>query len=298
MTDDILLAAPALPRRATSARLPRTVRRLARLVPVVIIGVYVLAAVFGPMVIDFDPVSTSIVDRLLPPGSTTSLGQLAVLGTDGTGRDMFGQLVYGARTSMLIGTLTVSVCAILGVLVGLVAGYVGGVADTVLSRIVDVLIAFPSIVLAIVVAGLFERGIAVVVVALSLAGWVSFARLTRGAALSLREREWVASARVMGVPAPKVMGRHVLPFVVAPVVALIALEFGLIVLGEAGLSFLGIGLPHDVVSWGQTIAAGKAYLSTAWWISVFPGIALALLVVMTGLLGDQLNSRYQRGGSR
>ncbi|MGN6273873.1 MAG: ABC transporter permease [Protaetiibacter sp.] len=298
MTDDLLLTAPAIrPQRAT-ATTSRTLSRITRLIPVVVIGIYVFTAVLGPLLIDFDPVSTNIIDRLLPPGATTSTGQVALLGTDGTGRDMLGQLVYGARTSMLIGTLTVAACAVVGVIVGLIAGYLGGAADTILSRIVDILIAFPSIVLAIVVAGLFERGIVVVVVALSLAGWVSFARLTRGAALSLREREWVSSARTMGVPTPKVMARHVLPFVVAPVVALVALEFGLIVLGEAGLSFLGIGLPHDVVSWGQTIAAGKAYLSTAWWISVFPGIALALLVVMTGLLGDQLNSRYQRGGSR
>lgn len=297
MTGDVLATVPVLARRPRTGRV-RIVAAIVRAVPAVVVGLYALVAIIGPLVVGFDPVRTSIVDRLLPPGAVTSSGQIALLGTDGTGRDMVGQLIYGARTSMIIGTLTVAVCAVVGVTIGLVAGYFGGVADMVLSRIVDVLIAFPSIVLAIVVAGLFERSIAVVVVALSLAGWVSFARLTRGSTVSLREREWVSAARVMGVATPSVLVRHVLPFVVGPVVALVALEFGLIVLGEAGLSFLGIGLPQDVVSWGQTIAAGKSYLATAWWISVLPGIALATLVVMAGLLGDQLNSRYQKGAAR
>lgn len=297
MTGDLIVAAPVVRTRPVGAA-SRVFSSLVRAIPVAIIVLYALTAVFGPLLLNFDPVQTNITDRLLPPGSMTSLGNVALLGTDGTGRDMLGQLVYGARTSMLIGVLTVSVCAVVGVIIGVIAGYLGGAADMVLSRIIDVMIAFPSIVLAIVVAGLFERSVAVVVVALSLAGWLSFARLTRGSAISLREREWVSAARVMDVSTPRVMVRHVLPFVVGPVVALVALEFGLIVLGEAGLSFLGIGLPYDTVSWGQTIAAGKSYLGTAWWISVFPGIALATLVVMAGLLGDQLNSRYQRGGSR
>ncbi|TPX00266.1 ABC transporter permease, partial [Schumannella luteola] len=239
MTDDVILRAPAVVRGRSRGRAARAAASIMRIVPIAIIAIYVLAAVFGPMIVPFDPVATQIVDRLLPPGATTSTGSVAVLGTDSTGRDMVGQLIYGARTSMLIGTLTVAVCTVVGVVVGLLAGYLGGIADTLLSRIIDILIAFPNIVLAIVVAGLFERGVAVVVVALSLAGWVSFARLTRGATLSLREREWVSAARVLGVPAPRIMLRHVLPFVFAPVVALVALEFGLIVLGEAGLSFLG-----------------------------------------------------------
>lgn len=297
MSADLIAVAPVVRPRARDGAM-RALGTVVRSVPAVILCLYALVAIAGPLVIDFDPVRTELVDRLLPPGAVTSTGEVALLGTDGTGRDMVGQLVYGARTSMLIGILTVAACAIVGVTIGLIAGYFGGVADMVLSRIVDVLIAFPSIVLAIVVAGLFERSIGVVVVALSLAGWVSFARLTRGSTISLREREWVSAARVMDVATPRILVRHVLPFVVGPVVALIALEFGLIVLGEAGLSFLGIGLPHDVVSWGQTIAAGKSYLGSAWWISVLPGLALATLVVMAGLFGDQLNSRYQRGGAR
>jgi peptide/nickel transport system permease protein len=165
----------------------------------------------------------------------------------------------------------------------------------VLARVIDVLLAFPGTVLVIVIAGAFERSILVVVVALAAAGWISFARVTRAVALSLRERAWVDAARVLGVPRLAIIGRHVLPFAVGPVVAMATLEFALIVLAEAGLSFLGIGLPSDAVSWGQTIANGKQYLETAWWISTLPGIALSLLIISVGILGDQLTARYGRG---
>jgi peptide/nickel transport system permease protein len=264
--------------------------------PATVIAVYAVTALVGPFVLRFDPVETRLADRLLAPGATTSTGGTALLGTDALGRDMLAQVVYGARTSMTIGLLTVLVCTVVGLFVGVIAGYQGGIVDSVLSRGIDVLLAFPGIVLAIVVAGLFDRSVAVVVVALSLTGWIRFARLARGETLSLRERDWVLAARVLGVRTPATMVRHILPFLVGPVAALVTLEFGLVVLSEAGLSFLGIGLPSGVVSWGQVIANGKEYLGTAWWISAFPGFALALLVVCVGLLGDHLNARYQRGG--
>jgi peptide/nickel transport system permease protein len=267
-------------------------------VTTIVIVIYALVAIFGPMVLHYDPVNTPLIDRLKPPGAHLSTGGIALLGTDGTGRDIFAQVVYGARTSMTVGVLTVGISCIVGLLVGIIAGFIGGIVDAVLSRIVDVLLAFPGIVLAIVVAGLFSRSLAVVVVALSLTGWISFARLSRSSAMSIRRREWVEAARVMGVRPAAIMFRHVLPFVIGPIGALLTIEFGLIVLAEAGLSFLGIGLPPSTVSWGQTISAGKEYLATAWWISAFPGIALALLLLMVGLLGDHLNSRYQRGASR
>ncbi|MBF0688327.1 MAG: ABC transporter permease [Cellulomonas sp.] len=265
-------------------------------VPAAVVGLYVLVAVLGPVLVPLDPVRVQLADRLLAPGSTTAAGSLALMGTDAVGRDIAAMLVHGARTSILIGFLTVVVCLVIGVVVGIVAGYRGGITDSVLSRLIDVLLAFPSIVLAIVVAGLFTRSIAVVVIALALTGWIRFARLTRGETLALRERDWVMAARVLGVRSLSIMARHILPFLVGPIAALITIEFGLVVLAEAGLSFLGIGLPATVVSWGQMIANGRDYLDTAWWISAFPGLALALLVVSVGLLGDHLNSRYQRGG--
>ena len=263
-----------------------------------VILIYVLVAIFGPLVVSYNPINTPLVDRLKPPGAHLPTGGIAFLGTDGTWKDVLAQVIYGTRPSLIIGVLVVAICCIVGLAIGILAGFLGGVVDAILSRIIDMLLAFPGIVLAIVVAGLFTRSIWVVILALSLTGWISFARLSRSSALSIRRREWVEAARVLGVRPATIMFRHVLPFVIGPVGALLTIEFGLIVLAVAGLSFLGIGLPPTTVTWGQSVAAGREYLATAWWISAFPGAALALLLLMVGLLGDHLNSRYQRGANR
>ncbi|WP_052847286.1 ABC transporter permease [Streptomyces avicenniae] len=270
-------------------------RRAATLIPCAVVALYVLVALIGPLLVPYDPVHTPLEDRLLSPGSTTADGSTAWLGTDGLGRDVLGQIVHGARTSVLIGAATVGLSCLVGVTLGAIAGYARGWVDAVLARVFDVLLAFPAILLAIVIAGAFDRSLLLVVVALSATGWIAFARVTRGVALSLRERPWVDAARVMGVPGREILRRHVLPFTVGPVVAMATLEFALVVLAEAGLSFLGIGLPADTPSWGQTIASGKEYLETAWWISTLPGVALSLLIISVGILGDQLTARHRHG---
>ncbi|MET7329710.1 ABC transporter permease [Nonomuraea sp. NPDC005650] len=267
-------------------------------IPYAVLGLYLVVAGLGPLVIDYNPVRVSLDDRLLGPGSRLASGGVAWLGTDGLGRDVLAQVVYGARTSMIIGVATVAVCCVIGVSVGIVAGYVRGRLDTVLARGIDILLAFPAILLTIVIAGAFERSVLVVVIALSATAWISFARVTRGVALSVRERAWIDAARVLGVRPASILVRHILPLTVGPVVALATLEFALVVLAEAGLSFLGIGLPNSAVSWGQTIANGKQYLETAWWISALPGVALSLLIINIGILGDQLTARYGRGHLR
>ena len=287
------MTASAVP--LTAVRRRGTAMRWLGRIPYVVLGVYVAVAVVGPLVIDYNPVLTILDDRLLAPGSRVSSGGTAWLGTDGLGRDVLAQLVYGARTSVLIGVSTVLVSSIVGTAIGTVAGYFRGWLDTVLSRGIDILLAFPAILLAIVIAGSFQRSVLVVVIALSATAWISFARVTRSTALSVRERAWVDAARVLGVPRRSILVRHILPFTIGPVVALATLEFALVVLAEAGLSFLGIGLPNSAVSWGQTIANGKQYLATAWWISALPGFALSLLIINIGILGDQLTARYGRG---
>jgi peptide/nickel transport system permease protein len=284
--------------RPTVVRRRAAARRWLSRVPYVVLAVYAAVAVIGPLLIDYNPVQTNLADRLLEPGAHLSSGGTAWFGTDGLGRDVFAQVVYGARTSVLIGVSTVVVSAVLGTAIGTAAGYFRGWLDTVLSRGIDILLAFPAILLAIVIAGSFERSVVVVVGALSATAWISFARVTRGTALSVRERAWVDAARVLGVKRRFILVRHVLPFTAGPVVALATLEFALVVLAEAGLSFLGIGLPNSAVSWGQTIANGKQYLATAWWISALPGIALSLLIVNIGILGDQLTARFGRGQLR
>lgn len=289
---ELTLAGPVTARRTGSAR------RLLGRMPYTVLGLYALVGGIGPLVIDYNPVRASLDDRLLAPGSRVSSGGTAWLGTDGLGRDVLAQIVYGARTSIIIGVATVVVSCLVGVAIGTVAGYFRGRLDTILARGIDILLAFPAILLTIVIAGAFERSVPVVVIALSATAWISFARVTRSIALSLRERAWVDAAQVLGVRRTSILLRHILPFTAGPVVALATLEFALVVLAEAGLSFLGIGLPNSAVSWGQTIANGKQYLATAWWISALPGIALSLLIVNIGILGDQLTARYGRGHLR
>ncbi|HWB36503.1 MAG TPA: ABC transporter permease [Rugosimonospora sp.] len=275
-----------------------TAGRWLRAIPYAVLAGYALAAAVGPLVIHYNPVHVSLTDRLLGPGSRVSTGGTAWLGTDNLGRDVLAQVVYGARTSVIIGVCTVAVSCVVGVAVGTVAGYFRGWVDTVLARAIDILLAFPAILLTVVIAGAFQRSVLVVVLALASTSWISFARVTRSVTLSLRERAWVDAARVLGVNPVRILLRHIIPFTAGPVVALATLEFALVVLAEAGLSFLGIGLPDTAVSWGQTIANGKQYLASAWWISALPGIALSLLIVNIGILGDQLTARYGRGRPR
>ncbi|SEE57755.1 ABC transporter permease [Jiangella alba] len=295
MTTMGLVQTPAPPAPLVPARTRRTtVRRVAAAVPIMIFGLYVVAAIVGPLLIDYSPVGGELDDRLLPPGSVLSDGSTALFGTDALGRDLFGQVVYGARTSVFIGTLVVLISALIGLAVGTVAGYRGGTTDLVASRVIDVLLAFPGILLAIVIAGVFDRSLAIVVVALSVTNWIGFARLSRSMAMTLRERDWVKSATVMGVRRRRIIARHILPFIAGPTFALATTEFAGAILAEASLSFLGLGLPSASVSWGQTIAAGKEYLASAWWISAIPGIALAVLVICVGFTGDRLTRYFGR----
>ncbi|GAA4636717.1 ABC transporter permease [Actinoallomurus vinaceus] len=293
-----MTAAVELRPRAELRTRRRTAGRWLRRVPYAVVALYALVAVVGPELIDYNPVHASLDDRLLGPGSHLSSGGTAWFGTDGLGRDVLAQVVYGARTSMIIGVCTVAVSCVIGVAVGTVAGYFRGRLDTFLARGIDIVAAFPAILLTIVIAGAFERSVTVVVIALSATPWISFARVTRSVALSLRERAWVDAARVLGVRRTSILLRHIVPFTAGPVIAMATLEFALVVLAEAGLSFLGIGLPNSTVSWGQTIADGKQYLATAWWISALPGIALSLLIINIGILGDQLTARHGRGHLR
>jgi peptide/nickel transport system permease protein len=279
-----------VPAKRARSRLGRAVQA----VPIVVFGFYVLVGAFGPLVVDYSHVRGDLDNRLLSPGSVTSDGTTAVFGTDALGRDLLGQMVYGTRTSITIGLLVVVFSGLVGTVVGTLAGYRRGITDLGVSRIIDVLLAFPGILLAIVIAGVFDRGLTIVVIALTVTNWVGFARLSRSMAMSLRERDWVKSAIVMGVPRRTIMARHILPFLAGPTLALATTEFAGAILAEASLSFLGLGLPSSSVSWGQTIAAGKEYLASAWWISAIPGIALAVLVISVGFTGDRFTRHVSR----
>ncbi|TCM45960.1 ABC transporter permease [Kribbella sp. VKM Ac-2568] len=287
---DLDLTTTAVPRPATSTRGRAGSARIRFGLAVII--VYVVAAAIGPWLVRFDPVATRTQDRLKPPGSRLSDGSLAILGTDQVGQDLLAQMLQGARISIAVGLATLLLAGTIGVTVGLAAGYFGGWLDSVLMRLADIQLAFPSILLAIFIAALLGPSVVNVVIVLAVSNWVTFARVTRGQALTTRRREFVDASRTLGAGTWRLIRRCVLPACIAPVLVVATVEIGHVILAEASLSFLGLGTPASTPSWGVTIANGRNYLADAWWISTVPGIALAFLVVSLGVLGDALRDRY------
>ena len=263
-----------------------------------IVAIIVLGSVFGPFLMPEQSGSMSLPDRLLSPGSTTSSGVTAWFGTDALGRDLLLQVMEGGRVSLILTVITITLTLVIGTVIGVISGYVGGFIDTVIMRFVDIQLALPSIVLAIVVTGALGPSPVNLVIAMVAARWTAFARLARGSTLSLKRREYVDASRLLGKRWPHIIRVHILPFLKAQLLVLTTLEFGSVVLQQAALSFLGIGLPPEIPSWGATISVGQDYLDTAWWISTFPGAVLALLVVAVGFLtasGEGLPARSRRG---
>lgn len=258
----------------------------------VIIAGYALAAIFGPIVVAYDPVATRTADRLRPPGSVLSDGNTAIFGTDQVGQDILAQMMQGARVSMAVGVTTLLLAGLIGVTVGLLAGFFGRWVDGILMRLADIQLTFPSILLAIFIAALLGPSVVNVVLVLAISNWVTFARVTRAQVLATRGREFVDASRTLGAGSWHLIRRCILPACVAPVLVVATVELGHVILAEASLSFLGLGTPTSIPSWGVTISNGRNYLSGAWWISAIPGMALALLVLTFGLLGDALRDRF------
>lgn len=250
--------------------------------------VFVLIAIFGPMLVPYDSVTVRTGDRLKPPGAILRDGSRAWLGTDQVGRDMLAQVLQGARISLLVGAATVVLAGLIGVTLGVIAGFRGGFLDSLLMRLADIQLAFPSIIFAIMIAAVIGPSVVNVIITLAITRWVVFARIARAAVLSTKEQEFVTAARAIGATAPRQLGRHIIPSIVAPLIVIATVEVGLVIIAEASLSFLGLGTPASQPSWGQTIAQGRDYLNNAWWISTIPGIALCLVVISVGVFGDRL----------
>lgn len=249
--------------------------------------VFVVVAIFAPLISPHSPTAQSLAMRLRPPGTEGHL-----LGTDQLGRDVLSRLIYGARISLAVGFLVMLLTAILGVTIGLVSGYVGGMLDTVIMRIVDMWLAFPFLLLAIALVAVLGQGMDKLIIALVLSGWPGFARPVRAEVLQLREREYTLSARVLGVSPAGVMFKHLLPNIMPTILVLAALDLGATILSLAALSFLGLGVGAEVATWGGMLASGRNYVATAWWLSAFPGLAIFLVVMSSNLLGDWLRDLY------
>ena len=258
----------------------------------------VLAGLISPQD-PFDPAQLDLLNSRLPPVWSAEGQMPYLLGTDEQGRDIFSAILYGLRISLLVGFLGVAFSAVLGIGLGLIAGYVGGAVDSVIMRVADVQLTFPAILIALLVDGVAKAALgghldpsttlSVLVFSIGLSFWVQYARTVRGSVMVEKGKDYIAAARLIGLPAPVIMARHVLPNVLGPVLVIATINLALAVITEATLSFLGAGMPETMPSLGTLIRIGNNYLfSGEWWIVTFPGIALAVLVLAINLLGDWL----------
>jgi len=249
-----------------------------------VIVALILVAIFAPQIAPSDPAR---------PDRATGFRAVApsaehLLGTDRAGRDVLSRLIYGARVSLAVGFGSQLLSLVFGIAFGLTAGYFGGLVDTLVSRLIEVLQAFPSLLLLIVLSVTIGPGLVTAYIALGIVGWSGVARLVRGETLKVRNGEYVEGARALGARNARVIVMHVLPSVMPSLIVVYSIGVGGAIVGEATLSFLGLGVQPPTPSWGQMIADGQSYLTTAWWISVFPGVAIAIVVLAFNFLGDTL----------
>ncbi|WP_238005331.1 ABC transporter permease [Dactylosporangium sp. AC04546] len=271
---------------ATALRQPRRRIPLSARIAMAFLALVVLGAILGPIVAPYSSVDTDLANRLLAPGERLTDGSVSLLGTDQLGRDMLAQILAGSRVSVIVGLLTVVIGGFVGLVLGLLAGYFGGWTDTLISRVGDIQLAFPSVLLAILIAGVLGPSLANIVIALAVTRWIIFARVARASAISVRGLDYVDSARVLGAGHLRILIRYIMPSCWASLLVAGTAQIGLSMVAEASLSFLGLGVPVSMASWGSTIASGRDYLSSAWWISTLPGIVLALVVVAVGLISN------------
>lgn len=263
---------------------------LARLpwIPALIIVVLVFVAVFAPLLSSHSPTAQSLPDKLLPPAWLEGGSAKYLLGTDALGRDMLSRLLYGARVSLAVAMSALLAGGVVGLAVGILSGYLGGRVDSVLMRVVDATLTFPTILIALLLAVSLGAGLQTMVIAITLILWARFARVVRGEVLAVKTRDFVALARVHGCSHLRIMGVHILPNVMNTFMVLLSLHIGFVILVEASLSFLGAGIPPPTPSWGQMVADGRGHIASAWWLSVLPGAAIMLVVLAFNLFGDWL----------
>lgn len=260
------------------------------IVALLILGVVVFLAIFGPQIAPKDPNRLTLVARLKPPMEENQQGKVEyILGTDSLGRDVLSRLIYGARISLLVGLVAVGIGGTIGTLLGLVAGFYGGRVDNVIMRLADIQLAFPFILLAIMVLVVLGAGVLNLVLVLGIGQWVTYARIARGETISQREKEYVEAARSIGASNTRIMFRGILPNILAPLIVIASFNVASVILAEASLSFLGLGVPPTVPTWGGMLAESRdQLLANRWWLAVFPGVAIMLTVLSLNILGDWL----------
>ncbi|HEX9127199.1 MAG TPA: ABC transporter permease [Methylomirabilota bacterium] len=268
--------------------LKRLARRRTALFGLGVVVVVLLAALFAPWLTPFDPLEQDINQRLKEPGWQTAAGRIHLLGTDHLGRDILARVIFGSRIALVVGVSAVLISGVLGMAIGLVSGYFGGKVDDFFMRLADIQLAFPFILLAIAVIGVLGPNLRNIIIVIGVSSWVVYARVVRGEVLSIREREFVQAAIALGSRDGRVLVRHVLPNAFTPWLVVATLDMARVIVIESALSFLGLGVQPPTPTWGGMLADGRVYLSTAWWLATFPGLAILVTVLGINLLGDGL----------
>jgi peptide/nickel transport system permease protein len=286
----------AWPLPAPSRRTRRVDRGL--LIGSVLVGAIVLLALLAPWISPHDPLAQVLTDRLKPPAWLPGGSPTYLLGTDATGRDLLSRIIWGGRTSLEIGILSVALGALIGVGAGLLAGYRGSWLDLIIGRLADIQQAIPFLILALAVIAVAGSSILNLVLVLGAGSWLYYFRVTRGEVLAVRERPYIEAARAAGVGEWRILSRHVLPNIAGSIVVIVTLQIPQVILFTAGLTFLGLGVPPPTPEWGRLIYDGRDYLQTAWWLTVEPALVLVVFVLGVNFVGDGLRDRLDPVRSR
>lgn len=265
------------------------VKRKTALIGAIIVLIVIVSAILAPFIAPYDPNSSDLSKRLRPPSWSEEGTREHLLGTDHLGRDILSRIIYGTRISLLVGIITVLISGVFGTVLGLLGGYYRGLIDSVLMRLTEIQLAFPFILLALAIMAVLGPGLKNVILVLSITGWVMYTRLVRGEVLLIRELEYVKAAEALGQKNRKIIFNHILPNVFPTVIVVGTLRIANMIIAEASLTFLGLGIESSIPTWGSMLADGRNYITSAWWVATFPGIAIMLTVLGINLLGDWLS---------
>jgi len=261
------------------------------ILPVIIFAALIFCAIFADVIAPYPYDETNLPERYMPPAWAEGGSMKHILGTDTLGRDVLSRAIYGARVSLSVSLLAIAITAVIGTALGIISGYLGGRTDAFIMRVTDIALSFPGLLLMILFSLAFGPGFFTVVLALSALGWAGYARIIRGEALRIRNSDFVLQAQVIGASPWRIMFKHIFPNIMNVLIIGITLNVGSMILAEAGLSYLGLGIPPPMASWGNMVADGRANLDSYWWISTFPGIIIGLVVLSGNFLGDWLRDK-------
>jgi peptide/nickel transport system permease protein len=284
MSDSAAAVGPAVLARARDRRWPPKI-------PLAIVVVLVLSGVLAPLLAPHSPIEGSLGERLVPPLGLEGSKSSHPLGTDRLGRDTLSRLLYGARISLSVSVVGIALTGAVGSFIGLLAGFLGGWVDTLLMRLVDISLSLPGILIAVLLSVVFEPSFTNVIIVVVFLLWPSYARLVRGETLGLKQQEFVALARIAGCSNLTIMFRHIVPNLLPSILVLATLHVGYVIVLEAALSFLGVGIPPPTPSWGVMVADGRGLIEQAWWVSILPGVAIVVTVLSLNILGDWVRDR-------